>query len=70
MHNISGSKGETIPGAIPRTPVALAWGRGLTISQIADETGLSVEVVLQDLKRLEKAIVESEVRSHETEDEL
>lgn len=70
MHNISGSKDENSPGAITRTPVALAWGRGRTISQIAAETGLSVEVVLQNLKTLEKAIVENEVKSHETEDEL
>lgn len=70
MHNISGSKSEIKPGSILKTPVALAWGRGLTISQIAAETGLSVGVVLQDLKTLEKAIVESEVKSHETDDEF
>ena len=68
MRNISRSKSEIDPGAIPRTPVALAWGKGLTIKEIEAETGLSVAVVLHDLKILEKAIVEGEVKSHETED--
>jgi|GEM_PF-4565790 len=70
MHNISGSKSEITAGAILRTPVALGWGRGLTISQIAAETGLSIKVVIQELKKLEKTIVEREVNRHETENEF
>lgn len=57
MQKITRGKGEDKTGSIPKTPVNLAWGELKTLSQIAAETGLPIEVVNRDLKEMQKALV-------------
>lgn len=70
MKNLPGSTEEIKAGSIMRTPVEVAWGRGLAIRDIVAHTNLSVAGVLKELKRIQKEIVERKENRHETENDF
>ena len=41
-----------------------AWGRLESLKQISDQTGLPIEVVNRNIKRLEKALIGGKDQSH------
>lgn len=51
-------------GEIKRAQIEEAWCKLKPLSQIADETGLPIEVVNRNIKRLEKALIGGKGQSH------
>lgn len=51
-------------GDIKRAQIEEAWRRLKSLRQIADETGLPIEVVNRSIKRLEKALIGGKGQRH------
>ena len=64
MKNTTDSTVEEDIGEIKWKQAIAAWDEKKTLRQVADETGLKIEVVNKKLKLLQKTIVKQKFKDH------
>jgi ribose 5-phosphate isomerase len=64
MKNTTDSASEDKVGDIIQKQIIIAWDEGKPLPQTKKETGLPIEVVSRNLKKIQKILIERGVKGH------